>query len=104
MVLDGKFGGSAFICLDKEIIEAAIEAVKKITHHGGGRVENTEMVSKKFLSPSTDLVDGAVVLKYHAHGTAITNPIELGTPEKRAVLANTPVTASSFSPTYRFSR
>jgi hypothetical protein len=73
---------------NKRIIEAG-EAVD-VSHHARWPVEDLKEVSKKFLSPATNLVNGPVVFQDFLDDTAIAKPVKFSPPKKLAVLTNRP--------------
>jgi hypothetical protein len=78
------------------ILEATIEAVD-VAHITSSTMENLEVVAKEFLGPSTNLVNGSIIFKYLFHGTAVAQPVKLGTPEKLPILADAPAAACGFA-------
>ncbi len=60
-------------------------------------MKHLEEVAEKFLSPTSDLVDGPVAFEDSFDSGAITKPKEFGTPKKFPVLADAPAAAAGFT-------
>jgi hypothetical protein len=60
-------------------------------------MKDLEKVTEKFLSPATDLVNGAVVFQDLFDGAAVAEPKEFGTPQEFAILADGPSTTTGFA-------
>jgi hypothetical protein len=80
---------------DERMIEAS-KAVN-IPHHASRPMKDLEEVTKEFLGPTTDLMDGSVVFENFFDGAAIAKPKELRTPQKFAILADSPATAGGLA-------
>jgi hypothetical protein len=84
------------VLCDKKVVAVAGEAVN-IPHHTGWAMEDLKEATKKFLSPTTDLMDGTVILQNFLDCAAVTQPKEFGTPKEFPVLANGSAPAASFA-------
>jgi hypothetical protein len=80
---------------DERVVEAS-EAID-VLHHARWAMKDLKEVSKQFLGPAADLVDGTSVLQNFLDSTAIAEPEEFGAPQKFAVLANGPAPAASLA-------
>lgn len=60
-------------------------------------MNNSKMVAEKFLGPTADLVNLAVVFEDLFHCTAVAEPIEVRAPKIFAALADRPTTGASFT-------
>ena len=68
-----------------------------IFHHFSGTTNDTEIISKQFLGPTTELVDATSVFQYFFDCVAIANPIEYFPPKVTTITSNTPVTTSNIA-------
>jgi hypothetical protein len=91
-----KLKGEGEVLRDERVIEAAVKAVD-IPHHARWTMKHLEEVAEKFLSPTSDLVDGPVVFEDFFDSGAIAKPKEFGTPKKFPVLADAPAAAAGFT-------
>ncbi len=81
---------------NQRILETTIEAID-IAHITSNAMEDLEVVAEKFLCPTSDLVNGAVVLKDFTHGAAIADPRQFSAPEELAILTDTPTATGGFT-------
>jgi hypothetical protein len=81
---------------DERVIVVASKAVN-IPHHMRRVMEDLKEITEKFLSPSTNLMDGSIIFEDFFDGAAVAEPKELSTPEKFPVLTDGPATATGFS-------
>jgi hypothetical protein len=80
---------------DKGVVEAGKSV--DILHHAGWRMDDSEVVTKQFLSPTADDVDRAVIIENFFDGAAIKDPIEECAPEILFVFQDCPAAASGFT-------
>jgi hypothetical protein len=91
-----KLKGKGEVLRDERVVETAIKAVD-ISHHARWTMKHLEEVAEKFLSPTSDLVDGPVAFEDFFDSSAIAKPKEFGTPKKFPVLADAPAAAAGFT-------
>jgi|TARA_B110000240_G_scaffold46839_1_gene53070 hypothetical protein len=91
-----KLEGHHEVLSDERVIVVASKAVD-IPHHTRRAMEDLKEITEKFLSPSTNLMDGSIIFEDFLDGAAVAEPKELSTPEKFPVLTDGPATATSFS-------
>ena len=88
--------GNAEVLSDEWVVVMASEAID-ISHHTCWSMEDLEKIAKEFLSPATDLVNGAVVLQDFFDGTAVAEPKEFGAPQEFPILAYGPTTTAGLA-------
>ena len=80
---------------DERVVIMASKAID-ISHHK--RMEYLKDVTKKFLGPSTNLMDTRpIIFKDCLDSAAVAEPEEFSTPKKFPVLADGPATATNLS-------
>jgi hypothetical protein len=63
---------------DEKVIVVASKAVD-IPHHTRRVMEDLKEITEKFLSPSTNLIDGSIIFEDFLDGAAVAEPKELST-------------------------
>jgi hypothetical protein len=91
-----KLEGHHEVLSDERVIVVASKTID-IPHHTRRAMEDLKEITEKFLSPSTNLMDGSIIFEDFLDGAAVAEPKELSTPEKFPVLTDGPATATSFS-------
>ena len=80
-----KLEGDREVLGDELVIRVASKAVD-ISHHMCRAMEDLKEITKKFLGPSTNLMDRTIIFENFLDGTAVAKPKEFSTPEKFPVL------------------
>jgi hypothetical protein len=88
--------GDGLVLGDERVVVMASKAID-IPHHTRRTMEDLKEIAKELLSPTTDLMDGPIILQDFFDGAAVAKPEELGAPKKFPVLTDTPTTAASFT-------
>jgi hypothetical protein len=91
-----KLEGHREVLGDERVVIMASKPVN-ISHHTRRAMEYLKEVTKKFLGPSTNLMDRPIIFKDFLDGVAVAVPKGFSTPEKFAVLTDGPATATSLS-------
>jgi hypothetical protein len=72
-----KLKGKGEVLGDESIVIMASKAID-ISHHSSWAMEDLEEVTKEFLGPAADLMNGAIILQNFFDSTAVAEPKELG--------------------------
>ena len=68
-----------------------------ILHHATGAVNDSEIVTKQLLTPPAEDPIRAIVIKQSFKRVAISDPVEVTTPENTTITTDTKMTRASFA-------
>ena len=68
-----------------------------ILNHFSGATNDTEIINKQSLGPTTEVVDTTSVFQYLFDCVAIANPIEIFSPKATTIMSNNPAAISNLA-------
>jgi hypothetical protein len=74
--------------LGDELVIIVVSKAVNISHHTLRAMEDLKEITKKFLGPSTNLMDKPIISENFLDGTAVAKPKEFSTREKFPVLTD----------------
>lgn len=86
---EAEVGGNGFIAEQERIGKAPTGNGIDIFHHAAGAVDDGEIITEQFLTPTAEERTGTIVIKQRLKRDAIGDPVKVTTPESTAIATDT---------------